>query len=85
MSEYLKRENVLGLAVSVPECFSKMISTWDVVHMPAENVAEVVRCKDCVFYENGFCFSRYVGYGAVTPQRNPNDFCSHGERRDKDE
>lgn len=41
MSEYLKRENVLSLAAPIPGCFSNMISSWDVVHMPAEDVAPV--------------------------------------------
>ncbi len=41
MSEYLKRENVLALAAPIPGCFSNMISSWDVVHMPAEDVERV--------------------------------------------
>ena len=53
---------------------------------PAD-VASVVQCKDCIFWEkgtrdDGFCFSRYVVCGSLTPRRNPTDFCSYGERKE---
>ena len=41
MDEYIKRDNVLALATPVPGCFSSMIPSWDVVHMPAEDVEPV--------------------------------------------
>jgi hypothetical protein len=86
MSEYLKRENVLALAVPIPGCFSSMISSWDVVHMPAADVVEVVRCKDCVNWcgfehcKNGICDVDPVSKRATYPD----DFCSHGERREQE-
>ena len=50
-----------------------------VLHAPTADVVEVVRCKDCVYYEpceggKDFC-CWYVS--AVVK----NDFCSYGERR----
>lgn len=48
--------------------------------------AEVVRCKDCIhWYETeGVCLKIYSD-GEVSPyawqDRNPDDFCSYGERR----
>ena len=56
-----------------------------------KNRVEVVRCKDCVYYQEGkllapnkFCFrlkhpkeNRQVGYNF-----SPDDFCSYGERRE---
>jgi hypothetical protein len=47
---------------------------------------EVIRCKECVhWYESeGVCLKIYSD-GAVSPyawqDRNPDDFCSYGERR----
>ena len=55
-----------------------------ILKAPDIDAIPVVRCKDCSMYEAGFCFSRYVGCGSVTPQRNPDDFCSYGERRADD-
>ena len=49
---------------------------------PTVDAVPVVRCDDCWMYEEGFCFSRHVGCGSVTPQRNPDDFCSHGKRKE---
>lgn len=64
-----------------------------VCRTPAADVAPVVRCKDCKYYRvgamlapNKFCFrlkhpveDRPIGYNFA-----PDDFCSHGERKDGD-
>ena len=43
--------------------------------IPAADVVEVVRCKDCKYYEpNGVCAN--INFLSV----NPNDFCSYAER-----
>ncbi len=60
------------------------------VRLPAADAVEVVRCKDCKWYKvskllapDKFCFrlkdgnGNHVGYNFV-----PDDFCSHGERKD---
>lgn len=47
----------------------------------AVDSAPVIRCEQCDYYDAGFCFSRAVGCGCVTPPRKPDDFCSYGERR----
>lgn len=53
------------------------------INAPTIDAVEVVRCKDCIFYEKalsvqGFCHNHesivYV-----------NDFCSYGERREDGE
>ena len=49
---------------------------------PTVDAVPVVRCDDCWMYEEGFCFSRHVGCGSVTQQRKPDDFCSHGKRKE---
>ena len=50
------------------------------------DMVEVVRCKDCIHWHEteGVCLKIYSD-GAVSPyawqDRNPDDFCSYGERR----
>lgn len=60
-------------------------------NLPSADVAPVVRCRDCRYYRvsailapNKFCFrlkhpveDRPIGYNFA-----PDDFCSHGERKD---
>lgn len=60
---------------------------------PTVDAVPVVRCKDCKYYRvgvllapNKFCFrlkhpveDRPIGYNFA-----PDDFCSHGERKDGD-
>ena len=46
---------------------------------PTVDAVEVVRCKDCEFYDKDEKWCRRLGLcGAF----NENDFCSHGERRE---
>lgn len=57
-----------------------------VEQMPAMDAVEVVRCKDCIrwYEQEGVCLKIYSD-GAVSAyawqSRNPDDFCSYGERR----
>ena len=54
--------------------------------VPSVDAVPVVRCKDCIhWYEaEGACLKIYSD-GAVSPyawqDRNPDDFCSYGEKR----
>ena len=53
MSEYVKKDDVLLLAeceLSDDGCESFVIYPSDVARLPAADVAEVVRCKDCKFW-----------------------------------
>ena len=56
----------------------------DVENIPTADVVEVVRCKDCKYYEAhgngkyGLC-KNYKGKG----MRNATDYCSYGERREE--
>lgn len=44
--------------------------------LPAADVAEVVRCKDCIYRIEGRCFSRTSFINA--PAVEPDNFCSWG-------
>lgn len=46
------------------------------------DVVEVVRCKDCVYYENFLC-GRFSAYGNSVEEPEY-DYCSYGERREDD-
>jgi hypothetical protein len=47
---------------------------------PAEDVVEVVRCKDCEYFNGEVCSLHSDPYGDFEVKMLPNDFCSHGER-----
>ena len=56
-----------------------------IANLPTADVAEVVRCKDCISWTrnggradspNGDCFCHYK-------TTNAEDFCSYGERKEK--
>lgn len=55
--------------------------------VPTVDAVEVVRCKDCRFYEQGVEYYHYDGIGAkdvcrlYKRQMQEDDFCSYGERR----
>lgn len=100
MAEYIDRKSLidefdrlgLGEHSFVERVFSDGVRTI-IAGMPAADVAPVVRCKDCKYYRvgamlapNKFCFrlkhpveDRPIGYNFA-----PDDFCSHGERKDGD-
>ena len=87
MADYIEREKVLSKAAPVAGCFSNMISAYDVIMLPAADVAPVVRCKDCKHYkpqkksahwENRTNYCNRI----VTIKVQPYDFCSYGERKE---
>ena len=54
--------------------------------IPSADVAEVVRCKDCKGYvpadeTYGTCYAYKGVYGKI----KPTDYCSYGERKDKED
>ena len=74
MTEYIEREKVLSKAAPVEGCFSDMISAYDVIMLPAADVAPVrhgrwiehedgvFTCSECGNAEsNESHFCRYCG------------------------
>ena len=67
-----------------PMCFRRTVNHLN--EMETVDAVEVVRCKDCIhWYEpDGVCLKIYSDV-AVSPyawqDRNPEDFCSYGERK----
>ena len=52
----------------------------------AEDVVQVVRCKDCIHRdpEDKKCDCSFQARGGMFPM-DDNDFCSYGERKDKED
>ena len=52
--------------------------------LPTVDAVPVVRCKNCVHYDLGVCLKIYSDGNAQKDSwqsRNPDDFCSYGERK----
>ena len=75
--EYISRETAL-MKLMQDGCSAKNLQS--ISDMPAADVAEVVRCRDCKHRtEYGNCgHPRQKG---VLPSAYPFDFCSYGDRR----
>ena len=51
---------------------------------PTVDAIEVVRCKDCIYYEKGKDYQPYCNCfdGGISDYPQEDDFCSYGERRE---
>ena len=77
--KYIEREKVLAKAAHVEGYFSDMISAYDVAMIPAADVVEVVRCRDCLYMEkvyDGLYCSIWKAYS------RKDGFCHHGNRKE---
>lgn len=98
MAEYIEREAAIDAIMKVYvrtagyKARERVFEAEEAVHrLPVADVVPVVRCRDCKYYRassilapNEFCFrlkhpveDRHIGYNFA-----PDDFCSHGERKD---
>lgn len=74
MSDYIKREDAIEMVLE------------PLSNMPADDVVEVIRCKDCRHHEK-FCFddSKLLCWGHDTDiVVSPTDYCSYGERKEQE-
>ena len=79
MSEYIEREALMrNLKQFAPEQLTPLIKSL-IQKQPAEDVVEVVRCKDCKHLMFSDCYGecKRNHLGIV----RPDDFCSFGERK----
>lgn len=56
-----------------------------IARIPAADVEQVIRCKDCKHYDLGVCLKIYQDgnlHSEAWQPRKPEDFCSYGERKD---
>ena len=77
MIEFIKQNTPNINGETSIECVDRAIRA-----MPAADVVEVVRCRDCKHLtDDGFCWQNIhavVGY----KMPNPNDYCSYGKIKD---
>ncbi len=91
MAEYIDRDIAIRTAIkSCVEVVGHGITQFDAMdivdafeNIPTADVVEVVRCKDCIFYQANSCFNRQWDFESSTeiPLVRENDYCSYGERR----
>lgn len=88
MAEYITKKAAINAVENTTiELFQ---SEWGEIEeainaAPAADVVPVVRCKNCIHYDLGVCLKIYSDGNAQKDSwqsRNPNDFCSYGERKD---
>lgn len=93
MPEYIEREAIWKEYLKFPihfagGAFVDAYRVQDAIKtLPAADVVEVVRCKDCKFYQR--CESSLLGevyvctnQGDMRVQKEPADFCSWGEGKE---
>lgn len=104
MTEYIEREAVLMFQTELTPCICVSTHDWDIVcatkdadlvryieSIPAADVVEVVRCKDCIHREDEAWLTvrgvtrivakdvcRNWSGGCAT---SPDAYCSYGERK----
>lgn len=87
MAEYIKREDVLRHRRKMSgadfggEFWDEAVLCEDIRKIPTADVMEVVRCKDCIYAEEG-TVTRPVLCNKIGIYNGKYDFCSYGERKD---
>ena len=83
--EYIERSEVIRTILGqTPEHYPELYYR-DIKELPAADVLEVVRCKDCEHYfcDTPYCKKHKVGYCAFDEiVKDKNHFCSYGERKE---
>lgn len=83
MKEYIDKKDAINLLwLFADETCASVV--WDFENLPAQDVVEVVRCKDCKWWEKGKDYTPYCNHPVDGLFIAENDFCSYGKRRDRD-
>lgn len=84
MAEYIEREAAMSQANFIHGRWDDVyVSAATLMAMPAADVAPVVRCKDCKYWQDnndGYPHEECRWGHGETPDAN--DFCSYGERKE---
>lgn len=84
--EYIERSEVIRTILRQPPEHYPELYYRDIKELPADDVVEVVRCKDCEHYfcDTTYCKKHKVGYCAFDEiLKDKNHFCSYGERKEQ--
>ena len=83
--EYIEREAVLDALYDneyTTLCPLDEVSSV-IGDIPAADVVEVVRCRECMYWERGKDYCAYCNHWAgMLTETDADNFCSYGERRD---
>lgn len=80
MAEYIEREALMrNLKHFAPEQLTPLIKSL-IQKQPAEDVVEVVRCKDCKNYDNQFSVDNCGWCDEFNCGTSDEKFCSYGKR-----
>lgn len=86
MKEYIERAVALDV---VKRTSGDYVAAWsEIVHLPAVDVAEVVRCQDCKYriYKDMGDDIGMIGGCQIWGVALPGDFyCAHGARMEKED
>ena len=80
MSDYIKREDAIQSIVEhdvAKDEGSKEWAIWLLENAKPADVVEVVRCKDCKWWDGNDCKARDIDVVDV------DDFCSYGEKKNE--
>lgn len=84
------KERAIRVSTVKEHCYFKAVGTKEIDRAPTVDAVEVVRCKDCIYYEETFGkdSGKPCGYGScgctcqiITGIIYDEDFCSYGERK----
>ena len=82
MADYIKREDALAIVEKNQYCFvNESTIDKDLRALPAADVVEVVRCKDCVHRvtDEDTCIRWCIANGGI---RDDDFFCADGKRKE---
>ena len=84
MAEYIERKALLGSIADDVAPLNMAMVFRHIHNAPAADVAPVVRCKDCQYWQDnngGYPHPECRWGHGETP--NEDDFCSYGERKEE--
>lgn len=84
MKEYIERADAINLLwLFADESCASVVSDFE--NLPAADVAEVVRCKDCQYYQDAKTNKKgFLICPASGMEITETDYCSYGVRMDKE-
>ena len=84
MGDYIKREDAIAsiMAHDLVEDVdgSREWAEHLLEDATIKDVVEVIRCKDCIYNDRGWCGAQEYG----TRHIEDNDYCSYGERKEQE-
>lgn len=77
-TDYIKREDAIRIA---NQFWYKPDIAGGISELPSADVVEVVRCKDCKYFDREDCCER-IGM-MLYPEDVEQHYCSYGERKEE--